>query len=143
MFAGIAPYPIIIAKKLKEKGKKVKIYSNELNKKANLYAKENIRLNKLEKFIELLPGDAKKLSQKIKFDIILMPRPNLKETFLKKAIGLSKKGTIIFYHGFGNKEKVLKEIKKDAQDRIGKIEIRKAGDIGKKTYRWNAKFKVI
>ena len=132
-------------RKLKLQNKIATIYSNELNTKANRYAEENIHLNKVRELIKIIPGDANKLPSKIKekFKFILMPRPNLKETFLKKAIGLSKKGTIIFYHGFGNKEKVLKEIKKDAQDRIGKIEIRKAGDIGKKTYRWNAKFKVI
>ena len=71
-----------------------------------------------------------------------MPRPNLKDTFLKTALKLSKKGTIIFYHGFGTKESVLEEIKKDTKGKIGKIKIRKAGDIGPYIYRWQAQFKV-
>ena len=50
-----------------------------------------------------------------------MPRPNLKDTFLKSALKLSKKGTTIFYHGFGTKEEVLSEIKKDTKNKIGKI----------------------
>jgi tRNA (guanine37-N1)-methyltransferase len=144
MFAGISPYPIVIAKKLKLAKKQAEIVSNELNKKANKDSEKNIILNKLQNYITLINGDARKLPVKIKnkFDIILMPRPNLKETFLKTALKLSKKGTIIFYHGFGNREEVLKEIKKDTIGKIGKISIRKAGDIGAYKYRWQAIFKV-
>src|SRR3989344_5028721 len=140
MFSGVAPYPVVIAKKLKQKKIKAKITANELNKKANIYAQKNINLNKLEDYITLEKGDARKL--KGKFDIILMPRPNLKETFLEKALNLSRKKTTIFYYGFGTKEKVINEIKKDAKNKIGKITIRRAGDIGPYVYRWQAKFKV-
>jgi len=144
MFAGISPYPIIIAKRLKENKKKAIIISNELNKKANNEAEKIIALNKFQKEITLVGGDAKKLTTKLKekFDIILMPRPNLKDTFLKTALELSKKGTTIFYHGFGTKESVLNEIKKDTKGKIGKIKIRKAGDIGPYAYRWQAQFKI-
>ncbi|MBS3087028.1 hypothetical protein J4226_00350 [Candidatus Pacearchaeota archaeon] len=147
MFAGIAPYPITIAKcLLKANRQKLKanfhIYSNELNPEANKSAKENIILNKLQKEITLIPGDANKIKSKKKFDIILMPRPNLEDTFLKSALKLSKSGTTIFYHGFGTEESVLKEIKKDAKGKIEKIKIRKAGDIGPYIFRWQAQFKV-
>jgi tRNA (guanine37-N1)-methyltransferase len=144
MFAGIAPYPIIIAKKLKHQNKSFQITANELNKEANKEAKKNIILNKLQKQITIIPGDAKKLPTKTKekFDIILMPRPNLKDTFLKTALKLSKKGTVIFYHGFGTKQEVLNEIKKDIKNKIGKIKIRKAGDIAPYKFRWQAQFKV-
>ena len=54
MFAGIAPYPIVIAKKLKEANKSAIIISNELNKEANKYAKKNIQLNKLQNYITLI-----------------------------------------------------------------------------------------
>jgi tRNA (guanine37-N1)-methyltransferase len=144
MFAGISPYPITIAKKLKQQKKQFHIYSNELNKEANKEAKKIIALNKLQKEITLIDGNAKNLPKKLKdkFDIILMPRPNLKSTFLETALKLSKSGTIIFYHGFGTKESVLKEIKKDTGNKITKIKIRKAGDIGPYIYRWQAEFKV-
>ena len=157
MFAGISPYPIVIAKKLKRNKKTFHIISNELNKKANNEAKKIIALNKLQKEITLVGGDAKKLPERLQtpnsklqtdniktkgFDIILMPRPNLKDTFLKTALKLSKKGTTIFYHGFGTKESVLNEIKKDTKGKIDKIKIRKAGDIGPYAYRWQAQFKV-
>jgi tRNA G37 N-methylase Trm5 len=71
-----------------------------------------------------------------------MPRPNLKETFLKEILKLSYKGTRIYYHGFGKKEDVLNEIKKDTKNKIGKIKIRKAGDIAPYEFRWLASFKV-
>ena len=169
MFAGIAPYSITIAKHLlKAKSQKLKanfhIISNELNKKANTFAKKNIIANKLQKYITLIPGNANQLPSRLtakrthseansqrsgltakrtaKFDIILMPRPNLADTFLKTALKLSKKGTTIFYHGFGTKQEVLKEIKKDTKNKIGKISIRKAGDIGPRAFRWQVQFKV-
>jgi tRNA (guanine37-N1)-methyltransferase len=143
MFAGIGPYPLAIAKKLKKEKIKTEITLNELNKKANSYAKENIKINKLQDYIKLIPGDANSIPKKTKekFDIILMPRPNLKDTFLKTALKLSKKGTYIFYHGFGTKEEVLEEIRKDTKNKISEIEIRKAGDIGVGKWRWLAKFK--
>lgn len=144
MFAGVAPYPIVIARKLKQKKYNYEIYSNELNKDANEYAEKNVKANKVDEKFTFANGDARKLKpQKIgKFDIILMPRPNLENTFLGTAMTLGRKGTTIFYHGFGTEEKVLDEIKKDTDGKIGKIEIRKAGDIAPHKYRWQAKFKI-
>ena len=164
MFAGIAPYPIVIAKRIlsavsRQQSTNFHIYANELNEKANIAAKKNITLNKLNKYITLVPGDANTLPRRLtakrshseavsqrsglqNYDVILMPRPNLKETFLKTALKLAKKNTTIFYHGFGTKKEVLDEIKKDTKNKIGKISIRKAGDIAAHKYRWQAKFKV-
>jgi tRNA (guanine37-N1)-methyltransferase len=140
MFAGVAPFPIVLAKVLRNKNKKAKIISSELNSKASEYAKRNVSLNKLEDYIEVLQGDSKKIKTKYKFDIILMPRPNLKDTFLESALKFSKKGTLIYYHGFGTEEKVLKEIK---NKKLKLIYIRKAGDIAPKKWRWLVKLKVI
>ncbi|MBT3642954.1 hypothetical protein HN604_01340 [archaeon] len=144
LFAGIAPYPIVIAKKLKKQKISSHIFVNELNKDANKFAEKNIRKNKVGQYITLAPGDAKTISNKLKekFDIILMTRPNLKNTFLKEILPLTKKGTKIFYHGFGIKEEVTKEIKKDIGTKIKNIELRKAGDIGAYKYRWLASFEI-
>jgi len=142
MFAGIAPYPIVISKTLKQNKMRALIYSNELNEEANSYAKENIKLNKLDNYVSILEGDANKIKTKEKFDIILMPRPNIEDTFLKSALKLSKQETKIFYHGFGTKESVLNEIKKDTKNKIKNLKIRKAGDIGPNIYRWNVEFEI-
>jgi len=145
MFAGIAPFPIVIAKKLKDAGKKAKIISNEINRKASRYAEENVRLNKFQDYIKVVQGDSKKLPAKLKerFDFIVMPRPNLKDTFLDIALKFSKKGARIYYYGFGTKEKVLEEIKRDAGKKAGKIKIEKAGEIAPYKYRWLARFKIL
>ncbi len=50
MFSGVAPYPIVIAKNSKAK----KVYSNEINREANKYAKLNVELNKLKDKVELV-----------------------------------------------------------------------------------------
>ncbi|MEM4330649.1 MAG: hypothetical protein QW273_01415 [Candidatus Pacearchaeota archaeon] len=140
MFAGIAPYPIVLAKTLKSRGIKAKIISSEINRKASKYALKNVKLNKLEDYIQVIQGDSRKLKTKYKFDVILMLRPNLKETFLDSALKYSKKGTIIYYHGFGSEEKVLKEL---THKKIKILYIRKAGDIAPRKWRWLAKLKVI
>lgn len=149
-FSGIAPYPITIAKKmkrLKRLKKNIKIIAVELNKDACHFARKNIIINKVQDIVGIINLDVKNLSKKLKkkkFDIILMPRPNLKETFLKEIMKHSKKGTTFFYHGFGEeKEKVLNEIKKDTKNKISKINIRKAGNIAPYKFRWQAKFKVL
>lgn len=97
MFSGIAPYPIIIAKYSKAK----QVYGIELGKEASCYAEENVKLNKL-KNVTLIQGDVKKKVSrlKIKFDRIVMARPQLKEDFLRYAFLVSKKGTMIHFYDF-------------------------------------------
>lgn len=145
MFAGVAPWSIVIAKRAREARKSVKVFSNEINRKANKYARENVKLNGVDSYVEIVGGDAKKLPEKLKdkFDFIMMARPQLKETFLKTVLKLSKKGTRIYYHGFGSKRDVLAEIKEDVGRQIGKVKISKAGEIGPRRYRWLAKFSVV
>jgi len=164
MFAGVAPYSILIAKGLKRAGRptgvplgvassgkeasdgaKVKVYSNELNRLANGFARKNVVANKVGDIVDFVDGDVRALPKKLKkrFDIIVMPRPNLGDTFLDVALKMSKKGTVVFYHGFGTREKVLDEIKHVCGKKVGKISIRKAGDIGRDSFRWLAEFKVL
>ncbi len=138
MFGGVAPYAIVLAKMVKKMN--INIYSSELNKKASEYATKNILLNKVEDKVKILQGDSRKINIKEKFDIIFMPRPNLKESFINSALKFSKKGTIIFYHGFGTNEKVLEEVN---NKRLKVMYIRKAGDIAPNKWRWLVKLQVI
>ena len=150
MFAGVSPYSIVIAKNSKAK----KVYSNEINRQANKYAKLNIELNNLNDKVELIPGDIKKVAFKLteknmKFDVIVMPRPQLKETFLKYAFMLSKKGTRIYYYDFCPADKVnevFEKIKKEATNNNRKIKIihfKKAGEIAPYKFRIRVDFKVL
>lgn len=150
MFAGVAPFSIVIAKNSKAK----KVYSNELNREANKYAKLNLELNKLKDKVELLNGDVKKVSLKLEqdkkvFDVIVMPRPQLKDSFLEQAFKLSKKGTRIYYYDFYKEEEVelLKNmILEEAKKVVKKIkisQIKKAGNIGPGRYRYRVDFIVL
>src|SRR3989338_2711519 len=62
MFSGVAPFSIVIAKNSKAE----KVFSNEINKEANKYAKLNIELNKVKNKVILLSGNIKNVANKIK-----------------------------------------------------------------------------
>ncbi|MAH03725.1 hypothetical protein CMI39_02980 [Candidatus Pacearchaeota archaeon] len=147
MFAGVAPFPIVISKNSKAK----KVISNEINREANKYAKLNIELNKLKGKVELFEGDIKRISKKFKekFDVIVMPRPRLKNTFLEEAFFLSKKGTRIYYYDFckiGEENLIVEKIKKEAKKfrkKIKILKIKKAGEIAPFKIRLRVDFKII
>jgi tRNA G37 N-methylase Trm5 len=78
-----------------------------------------------------------------------MPRPRLKESFLKQAFKLSKKGTKIFYYDFSKasevkkiKEKIEIEAKK-AHKKIKFLGTKKAGEIAPYKIRIRIDFKVL
>jgi len=150
MFAGVAPFPIVIAKNSKAD----KIYSNEINREANKYAKLNIELNKVKSRVELIPGDIKKVARKLKnkkakFNVIVMPRPQLKNSFLEQAFMLSKKATRIFYYDFCKEDEVdliVEKVKKEAKKFKKKIKIlktKKAGEIAPYRIRLRIDFKIV
>ncbi len=147
MFAGVAPYSIVIAKLAKAQ----KIFSNEINKKANKYAELNIKLNKVKGKVELINGDVKKLPEKLKqkFDVIVMPRPQLKETFLKQAFLFSKVGTRIYYYDFCKEDEIdsiadkIKQEAKKYKKKIKIFNIKKAGEIAPYKFRLRVDFKIV
>ena len=149
MFAGVSPFPIVIAKNVPVK----KIYSNELNERANEYALENIKRNKVGDKVELVPGDIKKVSKDFvnsgkKFDLILMTRPNLDESFLSSAFTLCKNRTRIYYHAFcpvEEEEKQVEMIRKEASKYGFKIKLlntKEIGDLGPGKVRYRIYFEV-
>jgi len=147
MFAGVGVYPIII-NKIK---KPVKIVGVELGKDCCKYFNENLILNKMQGEIEIIQGDVKKKvnSSLGNFDVIVMARPNLKESFLKQGLSVSKKGTIIFYNGFchvDEKDNMVNNLIKEAKDlgrKIKLVSINEAGDIAPYKYRYRIEFKVL
>ena len=157
MCAGVGPYSIVIAKNSKAK----KVVSNEINREANKYALLNVELNKLKDKIEIVTGDIKKVAEKIKggvsvrgtlvphkFDVIVMARPQLKDSFLKEAFMLSKKGTKIYYYDFCKIEdtnKIIEKVEAEARQYKKKIKILKvknAGEIGPYRVRLRVEIKV-
>jgi len=172
MFAGVAPYPIVIAKNSEAH----KVYSNEINKEANKYGKLNAELNNVKNRVIFLDGDIKKIAEKIaknkkrvnsktrnslndgfndkifishKFDVIVMPRPQLKDSFLEEAFLLSKKGTRVFYYDFCKEDEingVVEKVKSEAvkyKHKIKILNIKKAGEIAPYRYRIRVDFMVL
>ena len=133
MFAGIGPYPILIAK-----NKNAEVYANEINPAAVKLMKENIILNKLKNKIKLIPGDAHKEIPKLKekFNRIIMPLPHSAQEFLKDALSISKQGTIIHLYQFEHNEN-LKRKEKEIIEAIKKLnfnakilKVAKTGEFG-------------
>ena len=153
MFAGVAPFAIVIGKLSKAK----EIIAIELGKQCCRYAEENIKLNKLHN-VKIIQGDVKKIISKgrlnvkgnlvpLRFDYVIMPRPQLKETFLPFAFKIIKKQGIINYYGFGKQEsEIINEIEKEVKKAGKKIKImkvKKAGNIAPYKYRFRVDFKVL
>lgn len=139
IFSGIGPFSIVISKHSKAN----KIVSIELGKECCKYASKNAIINKAWN-LEIIQGDVKKQIKNLKerFDFIVMPRPNLKETFLVQAFAVSKKSTKIIYYGFcseKNLEKMLDQLHKEAKQEKKKIKItniKQAGDIAPYEHRY-------
>ncbi len=146
MFAGVAPFSIVIAK-----NSKARVFSNEISREANKYARLNVQLNKVKDKVILLPGDIKRVVKNIKekMDVIVMPRPQIKDSFLEQAFTLSKAGTRIYYYDFCKENeinKVIEKIRKEALKAKKKIKIlqtKLAGEIAPYKFRIRVDFKII
>lgn len=149
MFSGVAPYPLVIAKHSKAKA----IYAVELSRVASKYALENIKLNKLDN-VKIIQGDIKKiipkLAKKIKFERIVMARPQLKESFLKEAFFAAKKSTTIHFYDFLKKEDFpkaaflkIKEAARKARKKVKIINAKVVREIAPYQYHVRVDFKVI
>jgi len=145
MFAGVGPFSIVIAKH----SKPARVISVELGKDCNKYARQNVVMNKVENIVQVIQGDVKKIIPKLKkenkkekYDFVIMPRPNLKDTFLKEGLQVAKKNTQIIYYGFSGEkelEKMLVELHqqaKKAKRKIKIIQIVEAGDIAPYEHRY-------
>ena len=125
MFAGIAPYAIAIAKKVKN----CRILCVELNPKACEYARENIRLNKVEEKIEIICGDVREVCKNLKkkFDRIIMPLPEKACEFLDCAFFVAKENCIIHVYGISEEERLFRDVEEkimeNAQKYGAKVEI--------------------
>lgn len=147
MFAGVGVYPIVIYKYIKPK----QIVSVEIGRDCCKYFRENLKLNKMTDKIEIVQGDVKKKVNKVlgRFDVVVMARPNLKESFLKQGLSVCKKGSRIFYYGFCNidkKKDMIEEIKEEAKKfkkKIKIIRVVKAGEIAPYKFRYRIEIKVL
>jgi tRNA (guanine37-N1)-methyltransferase len=150
MFGGVAPYAVVIAKN----SKAAAVLSIEINRIASQYAKKNVSLNKLGN-VEIIQGDVKRImpklkKEKMKFDRIVMTRPQLKDMFLHEAFMVAKKGTIINLHDFSD-EKIMPDesfsriFEAAAKDKV-KYQIlkwKKIGEVAPYRYRLRIDFRIL
>lgn len=111
MFAGVAPFSILIAKIANPK----KVYAFDINPQAVYYAKKNIIENKVADKIALFTGDAKDILPElnIKADHIIMNLPHQAHTFFADALPYAK---IIHYYTILKKTEIESHIKKLRND---------------------------
>ncbi len=98
MFAGVGPYSILIAKKVRA----VKVYSIDNNPEAYRYMQENIRMNKVEGAVIPLLGDAAEVTKSLlqrSADRVILPLPERALAYLNIAsLALREEKGIIHYY---------------------------------------------
>ena len=111
MFAGVAPFSIMIAKYADPKI----IYAIDKNEDAVRFAKQNIKRNKVLDKIEVIHADAKEIHTILKkpADRIIMNLPFSAHMFFTHALKVTKDDSIIHYYD------ILKE--DEIQERINKL----------------------
>ncbi len=119
MFAGIAPFPVLIAK-----NHEVKIIAIDINPDAYHYAQRNVFLNKVENEVTPILGDVREVlrDRNIEADRIIMNLPGSAYEFLDVAFKTIKDGGIIHYYEFSEDfQKPVHRLKKAASP--SKIEV--------------------
>jgi tRNA (guanine37-N1)-methyltransferase len=150
LFSGVAPFPVVIAKKTNCE----RIVSVELGRECVKMAMKNVVVNNVKNKIDLIQGDVKRVAlilkkKKERFDVIVMARPNLKESFLKEGLMLSKKGTRIYYYCFCKNDELdsvtgslVEEARKHGK-RIKVIGSSRAGEIAPYKFRYRLDIRVL
>ena len=94
MFAGVAPFPLVICKHAHPE----KVYSIDLNHDAYLFMKRNIALNRASNIIPM-EGDASEVVKDLpQADRVIMNLPQIAYRFLDVALSKTKKGGIVHMH---------------------------------------------
>jgi len=148
MFAGVGVFPVVIYHYIKPK----EIVGVELGRECCKYFEKNLTINKIPAGkIKVIQGDVKKkINNSLgKFEVVVMARPNLEESFLKWGLTPSKRSTRLFYYGFCKDdmvnemvEELIKEAKK-LKRKIKVVSITPAGEIAPFKHRYRVEFKVM
>jgi len=124
MFAGVGCYSIAIA----NHAEPLKVISVDVNPCAFQYLQENIRLNRAEKTVVSIQGDAKNVVEdglKSAVDRVLMPLPERAYEYLDYALyALKPGGGWIHYYGFehANKnEDPVEKTKKNVSEKLSAL----------------------
>ena len=122
-FAGVGPFPLVIAKK-----KNCTIYAVELNPKGFELMQENVKINKLKGEVIPVLGDVREIVQTLPLcDRVLMPMPKGGEDFLVPCMLAAKPNAMMHYYEFAPEDDLysgaIKKIDKAAASLGRKIKI--------------------
>jgi len=127
MFAGVAPFSLIIARYAKPE----KVYAIDKNPYAIKYARKNVNLNKMGDVIEVIEGDALQVIKKLPHaNHIIMNLPHKSFEYLPYAI---EKGDVIHYYEIierGKEEKRVEDIIKLCRSHGYNVEIKNTHIVG-------------
>jgi len=132
LFAGVGPFPIVIAKR-----KRVRVVAVEKNPDAFGYLLKNLETNKLEGSVKALNIDAEELfrhdhEEKNSFDRVIAPAPKIGRNFTDILIDAIKKerGKKIYLYDFCRAEEI------DFMKRLPwVVNVKKCGSYAPKVYR--------
>jgi len=94
MFAGVAPFPVVICKHARPSA----VYAVDMNPEAKAFMEKNIKINKIDNIIPL-SGDIRIVKEQLpKADRVIMNLPQSAFEFLPEALELSKTGGVIHLH---------------------------------------------
>jgi tRNA (guanine37-N1)-methyltransferase len=139
LFSGVAPYPLIISRFSAART----IFGIEKNPLAHDYALTNLFLNKKNRNINLLQGDAAAILPSLRepFDRVVMPLPTMASAFLPDALRVLKPGGFLHFYDLQKVDDFADSIAKisDACGNAGRqmvtASIVKCGHCGPRTYR--------
>ncbi|MFN7088860.1 MAG: class I SAM-dependent methyltransferase, partial [Candidatus Paceibacteria bacterium] len=113
LFAGVGPFPLVIAKE----HKKCNIVAIELNPEGARYMEKNIKLNKLVN-VKVVLGDVNEVVPHVYqnwADRVIMPLPKDAEFFLKAAYVGAKDNATIHFYTFANIKNPFGDARKKAE----------------------------
>ncbi len=120
-FAGVGPYPLVIAK-LRPSVRLV--YGIELNPYAWRYMVENIRLNGMENKVIAIRGDVKDVAPRMfknTTDRVVMPLPKDAGSFLKEAVEVLREKGYIHMYTFAEKGEGMKREVEKVEETLGQF----------------------
>ena len=108
MFAGVAPFSIMIARFAKPR----MVYAIDKNEEAITFARQNIKQNHVLENVELIQGDATEVLKFIpaKADRIIMNLPFSAHLFFSAALSIAAPVCIVHYYDILQQEEIEKRI---------------------------------
>lgn len=115
MFAGVGPYPIVIAKK-----KGAECTAVEWNPDAYEYLEDNIRRNRVISLVRPVYGDVEEEVPELGgFDRVVMPSPSNAGEYLDVALGALESGGVIHFYSTGPEEEPFGEAEEELRGAAG------------------------